>query len=133
MRSLHMTPVETNDEIAEEPSQPVICTRSFWMFSRHGGLLTVRPDVCSTHHHHCGFHHRHLTLVALQINTWVVEGSVIAQVRSIFGNIIATYRAPQDGIIVGKSVDPVCSTGDRLIHLGIVESSFPQSANDGHT
>jgi hypothetical protein len=45
---------------------------------------------------------------------------------------VATYVAPCDGIIVGKNVDPVCSTGDRILHLGVVEDTFPVHVDDGH-
>jgi hypothetical protein len=50
----------------------------------------------------------------------------------MFGDIIATYTSPCDGIVVGKNVDPVCSTGDRILHLGVVEDTFPSRVDDGH-
>ena len=40
--------------------------------------------------------------------------------------------APSDGVIVGKSQNPVTETGDRVVHLGIVEPAFPKRADDGH-
>ncbi|SPQ96007.1 SPX domain-containing protein [Plasmodiophora brassicae] len=110
LSSLHMV-IREDQEGPSEDSKPTVCARSFWIFAKHGGLLTVTPEI----------------------NTWVEKGQVIAQIRNIFGDITATYRAPLDGIVVGKSVDPVCSTGDRVLHLGIVESSFPAVARDGHT
>lgn len=67
-----------------------------------------------------------------KINTWVQKDQVIARVRNMFGDIVATYSSPQDGIIVGKNVDPVCSTGDRIAHIGVVEDTFPMHADDGH-
>eukprot|EP00474_Spongospora_subterranea_P002007 CRZ02465.1 hypothetical protein [Spongospora subterranea] len=108
--SLHMV-IRADRDQTSEVTAPTVCARSFWIFAKHGGLLTVRPEI----------------------NSWVEKGQVIAQIRNVFGDVTATYRAPLDGIVVGKSVDPVCSTGDRLLHLGIVESSFPAVVNDGHT
>eukprot|EP00475_Leptophrys_vorax_P034752 TRINITY_DN5651_c0_g1_i7.p1 TRINITY_DN5651_c0_g1~~TRINITY_DN5651_c0_g1_i7.p1 ORF type:complete len:100 (-),score=30.32 TRINITY_DN5651_c0_g1_i7:40-339(-) len=67
-----------------------------------------------------------------EINTWVEKDQVIARVRNVFGDIVATYVAPCDGIVVGKNVDPVCSTGDRILHLGVVEDTFPVHVDDGH-
>lgn len=35
-------------------------------------------------------------------------------------------------IIAGKSTNPVCQTGDRVVHLGVVETAFPAHVSDGH-
>ena len=40
--------------------------------------------------------------------------------RDIFGNLIKEYFAPEDGIIIGKSVSPVNQAGGRILHLGII-------------
>lgn len=45
-------------------------------------------------------------LAGAQVTDWVEKGQVIATVRNVFGEIQATYRAPEDGIVVGKSVNP---------------------------
>ncbi|KAJ1679699.1 hypothetical protein EV182_001512 [Spiromyces aspiralis] len=103
---LHMIPAE-----AELPEyDPVVCTHSYWIFSRSGGILTVLPDV----------------------NTWVRKGEPIAHIHSVFGDLIETYYAPDDGVIVGKHVDPVCQSGNRILHLGIVEGQYLQHTDDGH-
>ena len=110
---LHMTPSgETQNGDNEIPDVgPTVCSRSFWIYAQHGGLLEIMHSVAS----------------------WVKEGEKIARVRSVFGDIVATYTAPQDGIIVGHSSNPVCSSGDRVLHLGVQEGAFPRGkVDDGH-
>ncbi|KAJ1920794.1 hypothetical protein H4219_001030 [Mycoemilia scoparia] len=103
---LQMIPVET-----ERPEyDPVVCTRSYWIFARSGGILSVLPEV----------------------NTWVREGEPIAYIHSVFGELVETYYAPDDGIVVGKHVDPVCQSGNRILHLGVVEDQYLQHTDDGH-
>ncbi|KAJ1666380.1 hypothetical protein IW140_001110 [Coemansia sp. RSA 1813] len=98
------------NEEADPEYEPVLCTRSFWIFAKSGGILNVIPDIA----------------------TWVRAGDLIATVHSIFGDLIEEYFAPQDGVIVGKHVDPVCQTGNRILHLGVVEDTLAQVADDGH-
>ena len=89
---------------------PVVCARSYWLFTETGGVLYVFPSVA----------------------TWVRKGDVIAEIHSVFGDVVDRIIAPQDAIVVGKSTNPVAETGDRIIHLGVVEPSFPVKAEDGH-
>ena len=103
---LQMIPAE-----AERPEyDPVVCTRSHWIFAKSGGILSVVPAV----------------------NTWVRQGEPIAHIYSVFGELVETYYAPEDGIIVGKHVDPVCQSGNRILHLGVVEDRYLQRTDDGH-
>ncbi|CAE7741868.1 unnamed protein product, partial [Symbiodinium sp. KB8] len=83
---------------------------SFWIFTKTGGVLYVFPAV----------------------NAWVRKGEIIAEIRSIFGELTDRYIAPCDGVIVGKSENPVAQTGDRILHLGVVEEIFPAKVSDGH-
>ncbi|KAJ2032125.1 hypothetical protein IWW57_000378 [Coemansia sp. S610] len=106
LSQLRMIPDEANASEFE----PVVCTRSFWIFAKSGGILTVHPDV----------------------NTWVRSGDLIATIHSVFGDLEEEYFAPQDGIIVGKHVDPVCQSGNRILHLGVVENELPAVVDDGH-
>ncbi|KAJ2817423.1 hypothetical protein FBU31_006234, partial [Coemansia sp. 'formosensis'] len=106
LSQLRMIPDEANASEFE----PVVCTRSFWIFAKSGGILTVHPDV----------------------NTWVRSGDLIATIHSVFGELEEEYFAPQDGIIVGKHVDPVCQSGNRILHLGVVENELPAVVDDGH-
>ena len=89
---------------------PVICSRSFWIFTRTGGVLYVVPPVYS----------------------WVRKGDVIADVRSVFGHCVQRYFAPCDGIVIGRSDNPVCQSGDRVVHLGIAGGSLDEATDDGH-
>jgi predicted deacylase len=100
--------------IPGEPDQaefePVVCSSSSWIFTSGGGILTVLPDV----------------------NTWVKRGEVIATRHDIFGGLQKTYYAPQDGIVVGKSCNPICTSGSRILHLGVINDAFATNADDGH-
>ncbi|KAL1916910.1 uncharacterized protein VTP21DRAFT_5107 [Calcarisporiella thermophila] len=89
---------------------PVICSKSYWIFADGGGVLNVIPDIY----------------------TWLKKGDPIATLHSIFGKLEKTYYAPEDGVVVGKSVDPVCQSGSRILHLGVVAHSFPERVDDGH-
>lgn len=102
--------VDSPFDASEPDDQPVICAKSYWIFAKQGGILNVLPDV----------------------NTWVKGGEAIATLHNIFGSLEATYYAPEDGIVVGKNVDPVCQSGNRILHLGVVSSEFPEVSNDGH-
>lgn len=83
----------------------------YWIFTKGGGILNVLPDV----------------------NTWVRKGELIATLHNIFGQEEHRYFAPEDGIVVGKSVDPVCQSGCRILHLGVVSDHFPEGKiDDGH-
>ncbi|PVU98477.1 hypothetical protein BB559_001525 [Furculomyces boomerangus] len=91
-------------------SEHTVCSRSYWIFAKSGGVLVVLPEV----------------------NTWVRKGEKIAYVKDIFGSLIDTYYSPDDGIVIGKHVDPVCQTGTRVLHLGIVDGKLPGRSDDGH-
>lgn len=66
------------------------------------------------------------------VATWVRKGEVVAEITDIFGRATDRVYAPEDGVVVGKSCNPVCQTGDRILHLGAVSESFAVSQNDGH-
>lgn len=77
---------------------PVLCCRSEWMHADHGGLLEVFPDITDR----------------------VERGQMVAQLRSIFGDVLREYPAPADGIVIGKDTNPLVQTGSRMVHLGIL-------------
>ena len=83
--------------VAEGP-EPVICDHSYWLYTDRGGLLEVLPQATDR----------------------VAKGERVAILRNAFGDIIREYCAPEDGIVVGKSVNPVGQTGARILHLGII-------------
>ncbi|ETO01375.1 succinylglutamate desuccinylase/aspartoacylase [Reticulomyxa filosa] len=92
-------------ESVETPEMfPTICVKSHWYYAEHGCTLQVKPTV----------------------NQWVKKGEVIAIVRNIFGDLVHRYVAEEDGVVIGRNVDPVCQSGDRLILLGTVGRDFAQ-------
>jgi predicted deacylase len=88
-----------DDEIITTEKNTVLCDRSIWIYTDTGGLLTIPVDL-------------------RQI---VKKGDLIASLRDIFGNKVKEYFAPEDGIVIGKSVSPVNQTGGRILHLGIIK------------
>ncbi|MFT5646502.1 MAG: putative deacylase [Aureispira sp.] len=89
----------TEDEIELPEVSTVICQKSYWIYTDVGGLLRVHVDLMQA----------------------VKEGDLLASMRDVFGNLIKEYFAPEDGVVIGKSVNPVNQTGGRILHLGIVK------------
>ncbi len=89
--------IECDVEGPEE--EIIICKKSYWIYSDTGGIMTVHPKVTDL----------------------VKKGEVIATMRTIFGDLVTEYLAPEDGIVIGKSVHPVNQTGGRILHLGILK------------
>jgi len=75
---------------------PVRCGSSQWMYTDRGGLLRVHPDILDR----------------------VTAGQVIASQTNVFGDTVREYTAPHDGVVIGRSVDPVGQSGARILHLG---------------
>lgn len=86
------------EEIDVTVHQPTICTDFYWICSDTGGLLEVIPDI----------------------NQWIKKGEKIAIVKSVFGKLIKEYFAPENGIVVGKTTNPVNQTGSKILHLGVI-------------
>lgn len=91
----------TAGEIELGDNLPVICDRSYWLYTDRGGILTVLPQVAEI----------------------VEQDQVVARIHDIFGDLIKEYRAPEKGIVIGKSVSPVNQTGGRILHLGIIRQA----------
>ncbi|CAL2095673.1 conserved protein of unknown function [Tenacibaculum sp. 190524A02b] len=87
---------DTEMEEAETPA--IICKKSYWIYSHVGGVLQVHS----------------------QLTQKLKKGELIATVRDVFGRVLKEYYAPEDGIVIGKSINPVGQTGSRIIHLGIL-------------
>jgi hypothetical protein len=87
--------------VEEADTAAVICSRSFWMYTDIGGFLTVHPKI--THQ--------------------VKKGELIATLRNVFGDVLKTYKAPQDGVVIGRSTNPVNQTGGRILHLGVISKN----------
>mgnify|MGYP002785262496 CR=1 FL=1 len=78
---------------------PVICKKSYWMYTDAGGYLEV----------------------LVELNQVIEKGAPIAIVRNAVGDKIKEYYAPESGIVIGKSTNPVAMSGDRILHLGILD------------
>jgi len=89
----------TDDEIEPPKAPAVICKKSYWIYTERGGLLTIHVGLMDK----------------------LKKGDSIATIRDVFGNILEEYHAPEDGIVIGKSISPVNQTGGRILHLGIIE------------
>jgi predicted deacylase len=87
--------IEDDEELS--PGEPITCMRSYWLYTEVGGALEVYPELAAR----------------------VRAGELVARVRDIFGDLLEEYRAPEDGIVIGRSTHPVNQTGSRILHLGI--------------
>jgi len=95
-----LTDLAMLQDTVEQPEEPaVICRHSLWLYTDTGGILTVHP----------------------QVGAEVKQGQEVATLRNIFGDLIKKYEAPQTGIVIGKSVNPINQTGGPILHLGIPE------------
>jgi len=54
-----------------------------------------------------------------QVNSLIKKGDLVARVKNIFGNCVEEYFADNDGIVVGRSSNPVATQGARIMHVGI--------------
>lgn len=82
----------------EPLDEPVICRRSYWIYTDTGGMLEVMPPLVDK----------------------IKGGEKIARMWNVFGDVVREYFAPEDGVVVGKSANPVSQTGDRVLHLGLI-------------
>lgn len=91
---LDMTKAKT-----QEVDEAIQCKRSYWIYMYEGGYLELTVDL-------------------KQI---VNKGDLIAKVRNPFGKIIKQYFSPENGIVIGRSSNPINMTGGRILHLGIID------------
>jgi len=82
--------------------ETLVCKTSYWVFSDSGGILSVWPEI----------------------GDFLQRGEPVASLRNIFGDLIKTYTAPEDGVMIAKSVDPINQTGGRIFHLGILDPAW---------
>ncbi|MDG2195191.1 MAG: succinylglutamate desuccinylase/aspartoacylase family protein [Polaribacter sp.] len=77
----------------------IVCSKSNWIYTDKGGFLEIPVSLTQK----------------------IRKGQVIGILKDPFGAIIKKYIAPEDGIVIGKSTNPICFSGSRIIHLGILE------------
>ena len=92
-----MSWLEMIDQEIEQVKEPVMCKKSYWIYVEEGGYLEVMVDL----------------------NQQLKKGDLIAIMRNPFGDILHKYYCPEDGIVIGKSSNPINMNGGRIIHLGI--------------
>jgi hypothetical protein len=77
-------------------ARPPLCSESRWIYTDHGGLLEVFPELLAR----------------------VREGEPIARIVNLFGEVVHEYTAPFRGVVIGKTIDPMAPIGTRIVHLG---------------
>jgi predicted deacylase/environmental stress-induced protein Ves len=97
-------------EEEDVPTSPIVCKKGYWTYTTNGGILEVYPGV----------------------NTLIKKGDVVARMRNIFGNFVEEYFAEEDSIVIGRSSNPVASTGDRILHLGVIHDPSEPLPQAGH-
>ncbi|CAK7207586.1 hypothetical protein SEUCBS139899_010396 [Sporothrix eucalyptigena] len=116
LSSLMMAPEYTPSTVQSldtEDIQPeaVLCNRSYWTFTSTGGILRIFKDVAQI----------------------VQPGELVAEIQTIFGDVIERIHAPDyETVVVGVEDNPVAKTGSRVIHLGVVGNVFGSAVGDGH-
>ncbi len=85
--------------LSTPPQKALVCQKSYWIYTDEGGLLDI-PVALKEH---------------------LKKGDLIGILKNPFGDLIKTYYAPEDGIVIGKSTNPVNMHGGRIIHLGILK------------
>lgn len=83
----------------QKTEKAVVCKKSYWVYVEKGGYLEVTVDL----------------------KQQIKKGELIGILRNPFGDVLKNYYAPEDGIVIGKSSNPVNMSGGRIIHLGIVD------------
>ena len=74
----------------------VQCSSSEWLYTKDGGILEVLPKLTQV----------------------VKKGQKIAILKNVFGEIVEEYYSRANGIVLGKSIDPIAERGARIIHIG---------------
>jgi len=91
-------------KMTDEPIQffsttPIICRKSYWLYVDKGGLLEIPVSLTEK----------------------VKKNQVVGILRNPFGDVLQEYVAPQDGVVIGKSSNPVNMEGGRILHLGVIK------------
>lgn len=86
-------------KLQDVKDEATYCKKSYWIYMEEGGMLEIKVGL----------------------NQQLIKGEKIAIVRNAFGSIIKEYLAPEDGVVIGKSSNPVNMSGGRIIHLGIIK------------
>lgn len=89
-----------DEKIVIPNKKPIICKSSKWLRCQDGGILTVYPKLVKK----------------------IYKNEKIASLVDIYGRKDIEYFSEEDGVVIGKNINPVVSTGDRILNLGIIDS-----------
>lgn len=81
------------------------CRHAYWLYTQQAGILEVYPDVGDK----------------------VQRGQTIGRLTTVFGDLIREYEAPEAGVVLSKSVNPVSQVGGRILYLGLVKQQNGRS------
>lgn len=84
-------------EIEPAPTPAIELRDAYWIYTDSGGLLDVQ----------------------VELGDRVRQGQPIARMLNVYGDVTREYTAPEDGVIMGKSTQPVNRTGGRIVRLGL--------------
>lgn len=93
-----MSGLRMTDMPVRQFTTPITCKKSYWIYVQKGGLLEIPVELKQS----------------------IKKGEQIAILRNPFGEILDRYHAPEDGIVIGKSTNPINLQGGRILHLGIL-------------
>lgn len=96
-----MSWLEMTDNKIKVGTTATVCKKSYWIYIDKGGYLEVKA----------------------QLNQRVKKNDLIAVLRNPFGDLVKEYYCPEDGIVIGRSSNPVNMSGGRIIHLGILQNT----------
>jgi predicted deacylase len=84
-------------EVQDMVTDATICDRSYWIYSKKGGIVDVLPSLAD------------------EVN----KGQVIAKVYNVFGQVKEEVLADKKGVVIGKNINPNCDAGTRILHIGV--------------
>ncbi|KAA3656855.1 MAG: peptidase M14 [Chloroflexi bacterium] len=96
--------LDMQDGEIESWKTPLEYRHAYWIYTQQAGILEVFPEVGDK----------------------VKHKQIIGRLTTVFGDLIREYTAPSIGIVLGKSVNPVCNAGGRILYLGVPK---PQNGN----
>ena len=81
----------------ESEEEVICCQRSYWMYTKRGGLLNVLPALGDR----------------------LKKGDEVARLFNVWGDLVVRFYAPEDSVVIGKSTNPTAGAGSRIVHLGV--------------
>lgn len=98
LRVLHDQKMIAAKGIAKAKAAPLFCETSRWLRATQGGLIRVYKSEGDV----------------------VAAGDLLAAISDPFGEVEHEITAPDDGVIVGRTVSPIVNEGDALFHIARV-------------